>query len=337
MSETLSKSAQSVLSVVTNLETEITRLKGLLEDEFPAPIKDMVKLPKLDDFKVSGDSITLYTPNVWFKFKNYWSDWKELETVEQIEKRKSEVANAIGLYQQALQALLPEEERIFNNNTMLHQKVTELMKRLGVADIFYKSEYKTSRSTRPTSVQYRAGYLEDLDRIAPKSRQVTALLNSKPKELLSTLQRQYEEVLRKAQEKERAKIREQQEAEKVHQLALLRAKYTPDNAMSDADDILDGILAKDKYLRLAHYLQMNRNDWNDGYSFAGQGLRGFDVETSEDSEIVSCLQEIINKEDSPDGRYFRDCKYSYSYLFGKVEDTVLYDDYRKVESLIERY
>ena len=55
--------------------------------------------------------------------------------------------------------------------------------------------------------------------------------------------------------------------------------------MPSAEDILDVILEKDKYLRLAHYLLKNREDWNDGYSYAESGLNGFDVETETDKLI----------------------------------------------------
>ena len=115
----------------------------------------------------------------------------------------------------------------------------------------------------------------------------------------------------------------------MHELALLRAKYTPDDAESDKYTILDKILGKDKYLRLAYYLEQNRNDWNDGYNYAETGLDGFTAETDEDKRIVETLQETIRESDYVDGRVFRDSWPTYGDLYGKVEDATLLSDLEK--------
>ena len=53
----------------------------------------------------------------------------------------------------------------------------------------------------------------------------------------------------------------------------------------------------------------------------------------EDQEICDCIYKITQYEDV-DGRYFRDCEYSYGVLFGKVDNTLLVD-YTTVKELKE--
>lgn len=124
---------------------------------------------------------------------------------------------------------------------------------------------------------------------------------------------------------------------KKHELVLLRAKYTPDNPISDVHTIRDVILSKDKYLMLGYWLMRNREDWNDGYGYAEVGLSQFSIDSAEDAEIHASLTDIINRsyeEGGIDGRVFRDCEYSYGYLFGKVNDQSLFKDYEKITSMM---
>jgi hypothetical protein len=98
--------------------------------------------------------------------------------------------------------------------------------------------------------------------------------------------------------------------------------------------LLEAILRKNKYLYLAHYLSLNRGDWNDGYSYADTGLNGFTVETDEDKEIYADVCSYF--EDFSDGRVFRDSVWNYTRLFSMVS-TDLMDDYNKVNEYVERY
>lgn len=98
---------------------------------------------------------------------------------------------------------------------------------------------------------------------------------------------------------------------------------------ADLSDCMYAILAKNKYLHLAHYLQKNRGDWSDGYDYAETGLNGFVLESSTDREIEANIRGLIENWDG-DGRCFRDCEWNYDVLFGMVEDTTLMADYTKV-------
>ncbi len=103
-----------------------------------------------------------------------------------------------------------------------------------------------------------------------------------------------------------------------------------------AEEIREAILSKDKYLRLAYYLEKNRGDWNDGYDYAATGLHGFVVEegNSLDQDIYDCINECIESgnDGDIDGRIFRDCEYNYSRLYGFVTSQALLDDLDKLKA-----
>ena len=86
----------------------------------------------------------------------------------------------------------------------------------------------------------------------------------------------------------------------------------------------NALLKRCKYMRLAHYLRKNRNDWSDGPDFARQGLDGFSAETPQDQEILRDLCPLVEDWDG-DGRVFRDTKWSYDALFGLVNPDLLAD------------
>lgn len=95
--------------------------------------------------------------------------------------------------------------------------------------------------------------------------------------------------------------------------------------------VLLSLICKNKYLYLAHYLRKNRSDWSDGYHYAELGLNQFTIDSPIDAEINNEIESIISGGDV-DGRYFRDCKWSYDALFQIVaeEDKELYDNYCKL-------
>lgn len=142
---------------------------------------------------------------------------------------------------------------------------------------------------------------------------------------------------KRKQEKQK-KEDEVKRKESERELAFLLSKYGL-QITYDWDNLLSAILSKNKYLNLAYYLRKNRGDWNDGYSYAKNGLDDFDIETSTDKEIYDCINHIITEYEDVDGRYFRDCEWNYDVLFGMVkeQDPELYADYEKVYSKLDEY
>lgn len=133
------------------------------------------------------------------------------------------------------------------------------------------------------------------------------------------------------QEKQKAEAEAKKIKDKEVLILELVKKYNLDtsNGIPNPDDILGQLLSKDKYLRLAHFLELNRGDWNDGPSYAKQGLNSFAVTTELDGKIANELWSYINEWDG-DGRIFRDCEYNYTFIFGLVENQELYNDHQKI-------
>lgn len=155
------------------------------------------------------------------------------------------------------------------------------------------------------------------------------------KKLIDNFDKLYKADQDKRIAEEQKKKDEINRKETERQLAFMLAKYKLD-ITCDWDDLQDAIVKQNKYLYLAHYLMLNRGDWNDGYSCAEIGLNGFKIETSQDQEIYDCINNIITTYEDVDGRYFRDCNWNYDILYGiaNKQNTELYSDYLKVREYI---
>ncbi len=137
------------------------------------------------------------------------------------------------------------------------------------------------------------------------------------------------EYVRKHEAVEAQKVAAQAAEEKAKtsllELARFQVKYGL-RVAADYSEVLDVILSKNKYLHLGHYLLRNRNDWNDGPSYAETGLGNFRVESDLDQKIYDDINGRIQDWDH-DGRTFRDSPYGYDYLFSLVLEQDLLDDY----------
>lgn len=140
-------------------------------------------------------------------------------------------------------------------------------------------------------------------------------------------------LLKAVEDVEQAKLKEQADAQRERQKEIDKRKADLvfvdlctqvgiDPLESDKDSILDALLAKDKYLRLAYYLERNRNDWNDGYFFARTGLDGFEVVSEDDQAISKEIGDLLDSDDV-DGRCFRDCHFNYGVLYGMADDSLV--------------
>lgn len=133
-----------------------------------------------------------------------------------------------------------------------------------------------------------------------------------------------------SKEKEQAaavEAREMAALDKRIQVGVIATKYGM-LATESPLEVLDELLKRDKYLRLAHWMRKNRGDWNDGANYAANGLRGFYADSDMDHEIEADVSSYITEWDG-DGRCFRDCKWNYDRIFGLVSPE-LFADYEKV-------
>lgn len=153
--------------------------------------------------------------------------------------------------------------------------------------------------------------------------------NAVPTMLKVNINDVYKDLIRRCDESEKKKAeadrqkkaaeeREQKKQETLKYIGTLEAKYG--QSFSSPYEAKQFLLSKDKYLRLAYYLQKNRGDWSDGADYAREGLRDFTIETDVDRKIHAEISDIIM--DFEDGRSFRDCEWNYTVLFGMSDETV---------------
>lgn len=141
---------------------------------------------------------------------------------------------------------------------------------------------------------------------------------------------------KKAAEMEQRMIeQDRKRKERDATVAVLGSKYGLPLTV-EYNEVLAAILEKDKYLRLAHWMERNREDWNDGSHYADIGLRTFAVETDQDREVYRDIDGYITDWEG-DGRIFRDCEWNYSRLFeiAREREPEVFLDYCKLIGLGE--
>jgi hypothetical protein len=94
-------------------------------------------------------------------------------------------------------------------------------------------------------------------------------------------------------------------------------------------DLREILLKKNKYLRLAYFLEKNRGDWTDGPSYAENGLSGFTVETLDDHLIFVDINDLI-EDWGGDGRCFRDCTWNYGRIYSEFVPPELLADFQQL-------
>jgi hypothetical protein len=134
-----------------------------------------------------------------------------------------------------------------------------------------------------------------------------------------------------AREQEAAKKAEADKLAATKQMVQLNKFRTKFNLPgAQAGDIFKLILEKNKYLRLGHYLKLNRSDSSGSTQYAREGLSRFGADTTEDKKIINEITQVIQEFTyRPRPELFRDCEYNYDFLLEKAEkiDKELVDDY----------
>ena len=226
-----------------------------------------------------------------------------------------------------------DQENVKASQTNIHTRdvVMKMLHDIGIPT--QKYEYKTSRSRNKEWVNCTWTY-----EIQSAFKTYSSDIASTKKKLIETFDKLYKIDQDKRKEEENKKQQELQRKENERLLAFMLSQYEL-GITADWDDLQYAIINKNKYLYLAHYLMMNRGDWNDGYSYAETGLNGFIIETEQEQEIYDCINNIITTYEDTDGRYFRDCLWNYDVLYGivKEQNPALYEDYQKVREHIEDY
>lgn len=226
-----------------------------------------------------------------------------------------------------------QNEVIGENNQKNLKLATDFLLKLGLVKT--KWERKNTRSYK--SVEVTQEWVNELGALA-----VTPAYSK------TEIDRFYTNVIDKINEDKAAKIKleadkKAQEAavitqqEKIALTVKMVDKYKLqfNQPIPEVNDVIDELAKLNKYLYLAYYLEKNRRNWNDGYSYAQSGLEFFlsnsDSKMQEtDSAIYNDISQYF--EDFNDGRVFRDCTWNYSKLYEIVanQNKELYDDWSKL-------
>jgi len=318
------------------LDEEIEKLQSKAESII-APMQKYQPYTKLEDYNWSA----FHRTNLSFEhgirlrdgyfFRNgndRFFSWDKF-TREQYQKGLEHFLQTYEQWKKDNETTFEKNKEIAEHNQLQRSRIYQIMKTVGVREQYSTWEYKTVRSRNKTEKKHQAGFIYDLERVTPKDTYET---------LCKQIEQKYDQIkefgeanLREVEVALAEKEKKEREEASRKEYALLQAKYTPDNAGSEIDEIIGVILSRNKYLRLAYWLEKNRGDWTSGYDYAEIGIDGFTVDTTEDKEIESELSEIVNDPMDIDGRHFRDCKWNYSVLYGMVEDQQLLKDLEKAQ------
>lgn len=259
------------------------------------------KLQTMKPYVITGKSIDVKKS----QGSSYWS--------YDIEPNLDSLQRQVDEWYNADLATIEENKIAAANNKRIVDALQQLFTNLGFPENVYK--YETRRSTKQT--KHWAGWRESLAGVQTSSGE------SRVHEVYQSMCKRIEEE-RKVREQEDKQKAIQREAEEKKQellkyIGTLEAKYN--EKFPSVYSAIQHILSKDKYLRLAYYLEKNRGDWSEGADYAKTGIQGFNIETDTDRQIHDEISAIIY--DFEDGRSFRDCTWNYSTLYGMADETLL--------------
>jgi hypothetical protein len=240
------------------------------------------------------------------------------ETENQIQEAKEKLKAIVEQVAKSDEEIHLSNMKKINENIKTKETVFGILEKIGVSSYYYG--YKTSRSRNQTKMYYH--WSSEISKQIPTSYDQNKLENAKNKSF-----KFIDDECRKLLDKiriEKAKKEQEEKTRRDNEIQVkLLVKYGLE-IMNDWDDLLEVVLQKDKYLKLAYSMEATRNDWSDGFYKVENAISNFNVETDEDSWIYEDIQKLVYGEER-DGRIFRDCKYNYSVLYEKVESDLLKD------------
>jgi vacuolar-type H+-ATPase subunit H len=319
------------MKYVKNIDEAFDFVKGLvvaLEKKAESNIPSVMKLNKITTPSVANT----YAANAFKYGSSYYE--RDPKTIEEVDTK---LISLLAKAEQERAKVLEEHQAnipAIENNLKVREKITQIMKDIGVPNNYSTSEFKTQRSRTKTTTTHSAGYLGDLQRNVPvsdeKDRMLTLIKSAEDtfKRHADTLKGTIRKELQDAEKTEKAK-------KEVLAKARLQVKYNFDDDF-EWSDVLEVLDSKDKYFKLARAMEDTRNDWNDGYGRVQYAIRGFEVVTEEDKEIFESIHELAYESEDIDGRVFRDCEYNYSFLYGKVSEEIM-SDYETLKTYYEVY
>lgn len=315
------------MAIIHSVDEAFNFVKNKLELAEKRANETFPSIQKLNDVK--NAPITNVGITNAFTYNNYYSSYNKMTTVEQIDKKLEEYKLMLEQNIQAIEETHKTNLAAIENNKLVKEKVAFVMGQIGMPSTYSKSYYKSNRSRNMTTETVRAGWYDDVARIAVSDGYEAKI--SAAKQAFEALKKKAEDEKRLIREQAQAKEKEEKTKKEVLAKARLQVKYnlTED---SDWDEVLEALDKKDKYFMLARAMNDVRNDWNDGFGRVEWAISRFDVETEEDKEIEAEINQILEYEEE-DGRIFRDCAYNYSELYAKANPEIMQD----YETLKEYY
>lgn len=271
-------------SIKTNIQKEMDRLQNLADAQVQPP----EKLHKYTNHESSKYKFSRFD-NMWGTFNltldcYFGRNKGRTITTQDLEDTLNQFDSAVEQWKKDNKTSFELNQEIIEHNKTQFDRVCTIMKTLGVKTQFTRSYFKTSRSRKMTTERTSAKWPDEVKDVLPMDCGWEATLKKfkLQREKIETFGlnkiKEYEEKLRKDAEE---KSRKEEEELKLKTLAMMSVKYCMD--LNDgAEDILNKIISECKYLYLAHHLEMNRNDWTNGYDYAEDGLSGFIVESEKD-------------------------------------------------------
>lgn len=140
---------------------QIEGLKKKADDTIPT-------VQKLITHKNPWDLQSVATKQIFSRNRG-WSNWDEFTTANEFQMK---LLNAIQTYKDAMDAHKLQEhvnKDAIESNKKVVEKVTSIMRFIGIPGTYTTSEYKTSRSRKATTTTHQAGWLKDVRRSVPTS------------------------------------------------------------------------------------------------------------------------------------------------------------------------
>lgn len=334
LDESFERLKQAIDIIKGSVNNEIDKLKSQLEikpiQQFEPLFLENIQLVLTKDNFTKIRYFELYlTDNCYF-----WLCQHKTDISSFLKKR-----TYFNLNEKEIQKLLSVIEAIIEHDKLIHEEnilknksnqqtlnaLYNLFDRIGI-----KTKYYDYSKKKKTTEMITYDWVKELKKQIPVYNE--KLLEDLVKKYKDMIQRWYNEEIQRIEEEQKRIEEERKKKVQERELVLLLTKY---NLELDADweDLLEVILSKNKYLKLAYFLEQNRLDWSNGCEYALKGLHNFTIENEIDQKIYDDIYQYVrNWEDYCDGRVFRDCEFNYNVLYNmaKEQDLELYNDCIKI-------
>jgi hypothetical protein len=315
---------------LNKIQNEILKLKEVVNESFPK-IMEVEQCSNI----TSAHNIT-YICERYNQIIHNCCSYSYINEFSVNEDNIDKVEKEIATYYKNLfekdKMIEEKNQEAIKNNLKVRNKITEIMTLIGIPEKKTKSFFKSLNSRKMIHETTPSGWFQDLEKFVPiRSNFSTA--ESEYKRCMENLEKFVKNKKTQFTKERIEKEKAENEKLSIRNLAMLQVKYGVD-ANSGWNDVLDCILNKNKYLRVAWGLMKNRENWLEGCSYAENGIEHIlPFENEVDKLIYEDINHHIENWDG-DGRVFRDCEWNYFRIFQLVEDKELMKDLEIVQKYL---